>query len=99
MTQAPRSADHCIVETKKGPQGPFSKTNAPSTAIDVIGRGVRTLAYWHEPPKDEMPAISERMFVPPLAIEDLFADFIGPIPEDGIAQLIWRWMPYCSPRL
>ncbi|UFH50978.1 DUF2254 domain-containing protein [Pseudomonas sp. KNUC1026] len=59
----------------------------PGTAIDVIGRGVRTLACWLEPRDDVRPAISERVFVPPLATEDLFADFFTPIARDGVAQV------------
>ncbi|PVZ19591.1 MULTISPECIES: DUF2254 domain-containing protein [unclassified Pseudomonas] len=61
--------------------------NDPGTAIDVIGRGVRTLACWLEPQGQVMPTISERVFVPPLSTDDLFSDFFAPIARDGVAQV------------
>ncbi len=57
--------------------------NDPGTAIDVIGRAVRVLAAWAEPPDMadavEFPAVH----VPPVNLEDLFDDLFTPIARDG----------------
>jgi len=56
--------------------------NDPGTAIDVIGRAVRTLAIWTEPVESTEPEYP-RVFVPPLALADLFDDLFTPIARDG----------------
>lgn len=59
--------------------------NDPGTAIDVVGRAVRLLALWAEPPEsavEDEPA-HPRVGVPALAIEDLFVDVFAPLARDG----------------
>jgi uncharacterized membrane protein len=56
--------------------------NDPGTAIDVIGRAVRTLAIWAEPVEPKEPEYP-CLFVPPLALEDVFDDLFRPIARDG----------------
>jgi uncharacterized membrane protein len=56
--------------------------NDPGTAIDVIGRAVRTLAIWAEPVELQEPNYPN-IFVPPLALADLFDDLFTPIARDG----------------
>lgn len=58
--------------------------NDTGTTIDVIGRGVRTLACWatsNAPPQVEQGC--NRVFVRALTVEDLFDDFFAPISRDG----------------
>ncbi|MFG0553430.1 DUF2254 domain-containing protein [Pseudomonas sp. yb_9] len=61
--------------------------NDPGTAIDVIGRGVRTLSYWGRPrqlasgPHDDCALVHLRG----ISVDDLFDDFFGPITRDGAA--------------
>lgn len=60
-------------------------TNDSGTAIDVIGRGVRTLTCWGMP----QPLLSgkeercEQVFVRGITVADLFDDFFSPIVRDG----------------
>lgn len=58
--------------------------NDPGTAIDVIGRAVRTLAIWTEPVEDHEPRFP-KVFVPPIDIGDIFDDLFTPIARDGAA--------------
>lgn len=58
--------------------------NDPGTAIDVIGRAVRTLAIWAEPVEPQEPDYPS-IFVPPLELSDLFDDLFTPIARDGAA--------------
>ena len=55
--------------------------NDPGTAIDVIGRAVRTLAIWAEPVETIRPLYST-VFVPELCLSDLFDDLFSPIARD-----------------
>lgn len=59
--------------------------NDPGTAIDVIGRGVRSLTAWGMPqPVDPESAKScDQVFLHSLNIDDLFDDFFAPIARDG----------------
>jgi uncharacterized membrane protein len=57
--------------------------NDPGTAIDVIGRAVRLLAIWSDPAETNGEAKYPRVFVPPLALADLFDDLFTPIARDG----------------
>ncbi|GGE40907.1 hypothetical protein GCM10007276_17860 [Agaricicola taiwanensis] len=63
--------------------------NDPGTAIDVIGRGVRLLALWQEPPNadDEDDVTYERVYVPRIQLADIFEDFFSPIARDGAAMM------------
>jgi uncharacterized membrane protein len=59
--------------------------NDPGTAIDVIGRGVRTLTAWGKsrlPVRDIEPAC-EQVYLRGLEVDDLFDDFFAPISRDG----------------
>ncbi|SDS70993.1 Uncharacterized membrane protein [Halopseudomonas sabulinigri] len=63
--------------------------NDPGTAIDVVGRGVRTLSCW---PADPGTVLSKaihypQVSVPPLALGDLFDDVFAPIARDGASLL------------
>lgn len=60
-------------------------TNDPGTAIDVIGRGVRTLSCWGKP-RQPAPAAGpgcERVHLRGLTVDDVFDDFFPPISRDG----------------
>jgi uncharacterized membrane protein len=61
--------------------------NDPGTAIDVIGRGVRAFSYLGnvEPKQSGSVGKCERVFMPTLDLEDMFADFFTPIARDGAA--------------
>ncbi|MBB1596158.1 DUF2254 domain-containing protein [Achromobacter sp. UMC46] len=63
--------------------------NDPGTAIDVIGRGVRSLSYWGQPPSQQLDAEADcqRVYVHSLSVDDLFDDFFGPIARDGASLL------------
>lgn len=63
--------------------------NDPGTAIDVIGRSVRLLTCWtacRDADAAQAPTYP-RIWVPPLALGDLFDDMFGPISRDGAALL------------
>ncbi len=56
--------------------------NDPGTAIEVIGRLSRILAGWSQfelPPEPEYP----KVYVPPLAAQDMIQDSFAPIARDG----------------
>lgn len=59
--------------------------NDPGTAIDVIGRGVRTLTCWGKPGGSgrQTDQQCEQVFVRGLNVDDLFEDFFAPISRDG----------------
>lgn len=57
--------------------------NDPGTAIDVIGRAVRLLAIWSDPVETDGEPKYPRVFVPKLALADLFDDLFTPIARDG----------------
>ncbi|MNI58046.1 hypothetical protein D3C73_1131410 [compost metagenome] len=63
--------------------------NDPGTAIDVIGRGVRSLTCWGQPPSSQPDAEPDcrRVYVQCLDVDDLFDDFFGPIARDGAGLL------------
>ena len=63
--------------------------NDPGTAIDVIGRGVRTLACWGKPQRviDQSVPACEWVYLRGLAVDDLFDDFFAPISRDGVGLL------------
>lgn len=63
--------------------------NDPGTAIDVLGRGVRSLTCWGKPPEQmtDVDSGCERVFLHGLDVGDLFDDFFAPIARDG-ASLI-----------
>ena len=58
--------------------------NDPGTAIDVIGRAVRTIAIWVEPVDVTEPRYPN-VFVPPLELSNIFDDLFTPIARDGAA--------------
>ncbi len=63
--------------------------NDPGTAIDVIGRGVRSLTDWGRPP-DSTAMIDtdcEQVYLRGLVVDDLFDDFFAPIARDGASLL------------
>lgn len=59
--------------------------NDPGTAIDVIGRGVRSLTCWSIPqePAAKIDENCEQVYLHRLMIDDLFDDFFTPIARDG----------------
>ena len=63
--------------------------NDPGTAIDVIGRGVRTLTCWSKPhvPSSQTDQGCKQVFLRALTVDDLFDDFFAPISRDGAALL------------
>ena len=63
--------------------------NDPGTAIDVIGRGVRTLTCWSKPnvSSSHTDQGCKQVFLRGLTVDDLFDDFFAPISRDGAALL------------
>lgn len=63
--------------------------NDPGTAIDVIGRGVRTLTCWSKPQvsSSNNDQGCKQVFLRGLTVDDLFDDFFAPISRDGAALL------------
>lgn len=63
--------------------------NDPGTAIDVIGRGVRSLTCWGRPlhAASKIDSDCEQVFIRGLEVEDLFEDFFAPIARDGASLL------------
>lgn len=61
--------------------------NDPGTAIDVIGRAVRILAIWSEPPKTDENVRYPNVFVPAIGVGDLFDDLFTPIARDGASTV------------
>ena len=61
--------------------------NDPGTAIDVIGRGIRSLTAWGSPQPLELEDESccDQVFLHALSVDDLFDDFFAPIARDGAA--------------
>lgn len=63
--------------------------NDPGTAIDVIGRGVRSLTCWSVPqdPTAKIDKDCEQVYLRSLRVDDLFDDFFAPIARDGAGLL------------
>ena len=63
--------------------------NDPGTAIDVIGRGVRTLTCWSklQASSSNNDQGCKQVFLRGLTVDDLFDDFFAPISRDGAALL------------
>lgn len=61
--------------------------NDPGTAIDVINRALRVVAVWNEPVEasshDEIEF--EKVYVPPILLDDIFDDLFTAIARDGAA--------------
>lgn len=63
--------------------------NDPGTAIDIIGRGLRSLTCWSKP-HDSAAKIDEdceQVYLRGLTVDDLFDDFFAPIARDGASLL------------
>ncbi|MFO2465854.1 DUF2254 domain-containing protein [Pseudomonas sp. 15FMM2] len=62
--------------------------NDPGTAIDVIGRGIRTFNAWAKPAHSESSEIDcHNVHIRGLSLSDMFDDFFSPIARDGAALL------------
>lgn len=63
--------------------------NDPGTAIDVIGRGVRSFTCWAKPqaPSTKVDEDCEQVYLHGLTVDDLFDDFFAPIARDGASLL------------
>lgn len=64
--------------------------NDPGTAIDVIGRAVRVLSTWAQPPPvgdDPHKVHYPNVHVPPIGLEALFDDAFRPIARDGAGMI------------
>lgn len=60
--------------------------NDPGTAIDVIGRAVRVVSVWAEPSEAAGEDVMfPNVYVPSLALADIFDDLFTPIARDGAA--------------
>lgn len=59
--------------------------NDPGTAIDVLGRHLRVLSLWRERAVAEMRF--DRVFVPPLRLDDAMSDAFDAIARDGAGLL------------
>lgn len=61
--------------------------NDPGTAIDVIGRIVKVLAIWTDNIEEENEVYFPNVFIPAVAVSDLFDDAFTPIARDGAGTL------------
>lgn len=63
--------------------------NDPGTAIDVIGRGIRSLTCWGNPkePAAKIDTDCQQVYLRGLTVDDLFDDFFAPIARDGAGLL------------
>jgi uncharacterized membrane protein len=63
--------------------------NDPGTAIDVIGRAVRLLVQWSrfDAAKRDRDVSCPHVWVPEIAVGDMFDDIFQPIARDGAAML------------
>ncbi|SHM62844.1 Uncharacterized membrane protein [Pseudomonas asturiensis] len=63
--------------------------NDPGTAIDVLGRGVRTLGCWQRNSTqfESKQPVCCNVFIRSLDTRDLFDDFFSPIARDGAALI------------
>lgn len=62
--------------------------NDPGTAIDVIGRGIRTFNAWAQPASAQPAAVDcSQVYIRGLALSDMFDDFFAPIARDGAALI------------
>lgn len=63
--------------------------NDPGTAIAILGRLVRLLALWADPPEGLAPerAVHDRVTVPALELGDLFDDAFTAISRDGAGMI------------
>lgn len=62
--------------------------NDPGTAIDVIGRGIRTFNAWAKPAHSERSDIDcSSVYIRGLSLNDMFDDFFSPIARDGASLL------------
>lgn len=58
--------------------------NDPGTAIDIIATFVRLLSGWFAPRDGEPPTpVCDRVWVPGIALDDIFDDAFGAIARDG----------------
>lgn len=77
-----------VVLTEIASRALSSGINDAGTAIDVIGRAVRLLAIWTEPPTRDREVSCPNVFVPPIELADLFDDFFLPIARDGASTVV-----------
>lgn len=70
-----------IVLTEIASRALSPAVNDPGTAIDIIGRHVRILSQWHE--RGDPEVRSDRVFVPPITVQDAIEDAFRPIARDG----------------
>lgn len=61
--------------------------NDPGTAIDVLGRGARVLISFFAPVTPSDTVQHARVWVPPLALDDMLNDFFTPISRDGAGMI------------
>ena len=63
--------------------------NDPGTAIDVVGRSIRVLSILLEEIEDpdRYQIDIDNVFVPTLAVEDMFDDVFTPIARDGAGNI------------
>lgn len=61
--------------------------NDPGTAIDVIGRIVKVLAIWTDDIEEEKEVYFPNVFIPAVAVSDLFDDAFTAIARDGAGTL------------
>lgn len=55
--------------------------NDPGTAIDILGRFVRILSLWKD--RSEPEVRFDRVFIPPLTVQDAMEDAFRPLARDG----------------
>ncbi len=61
--------------------------NDPGTAIDVIGRIVKAMTIWTDDIEEEKEVHFPNVFVPAIAVSDLFDDAFTAIARDGAGTL------------
>jgi uncharacterized membrane protein len=77
-----------IVLSEIGSRALSSGVNDPGTAISVIGASVRVLVDWNTHTRKANPELRhERLYVEPVAIEDLLGDAFRWLARDGASLL------------
>jgi len=72
-----------IVLTEIASRALSPSVNDPGTAIDILGRHVRILSQWRE--RGDSEVHFERVFVPPITVQEAIEDALRPIARDGVA--------------
>lgn len=79
-----------VVLTEIGSRALSPATNDPGTAVEVIGVATRLLCEWARADATAAPAAAatyDRVWVPAVAVADVFDDIVPPLARDGAGLL------------